>query len=240
MGAILQSEWSKLRKSIIASLLIVGPLIGLITGINAPLELKVKEWEQVLLYMNLIYALLFLPLISGVFASSICRYEHQAGGWKQLLSLPVTRGKIFIAKYVVIILLVLVIQILYLCALLAVGIIRGFEDPFPLELIWLSIIGGWFATFPLIALQLWMSIVFNSFAVPFAINVMLTLPSILIINSERLGPYYLWAQPFMMMYSGGNTDAEFSVPWEQFIAVLGGGFFLLFIGGFLYFQRKSV
>lgn len=41
--------------------------------------------------MNLTYALLFLPLITGVLASAICRYEHQAGGWKQLVSLPVTR-----------------------------------------------------------------------------------------------------------------------------------------------------
>ncbi|HWI48238.1 MAG TPA: ABC transporter permease [Rummeliibacillus sp.] len=240
MLAILQSEWFKLRKSKITSIIIIGPLIGLMTGINSPLELKVSVWEQTLLYMNLTYALLFLPLITGVLSSMICRYEHQAGGWKQLLALPVSRGQVFVAKYIILMLIVLVIQILYFCALFAVGIIRGFSDPFPIEIIWKCILGGWIATFPLVALQLWMSILFNSFALPFAVNVIFTLPSILAINSEYVGPYYLWAQPFSMMYIGGETGDVFYIPWEQLITVVGGGFILFFLGGYVYFQRKAV
>ena len=105
--------------------------------------------------MNLTYALLFLPLITGVLASAICRYEHQAGGWKQLLALPVTRGKVFIAKYVLIMLLVLVMQLLYFGAVYTVGMVKDYTDPFPMEIVWKSIFGGWVATFPLVALQLW-------------------------------------------------------------------------------------
>lgn len=240
MIAILQSEWFKLRKSKITFILMIGPLIGLMTGINSPIEVKVSEWEQALLYMNLTYALLFLPLITGVLSSLICRYEHQEGGWKQLLALPVSRGQVFVAKYIVLVILVLVIQLLYLCALVAVGSIKGFSEPFPIEIIWKSILGGWVATFPLVALQLWMSMLFNSFAAPFAVNVIFTLPSILAINSEHIGPYYLWAQPFSMMYIGGKTDDIFFIPWEQLISVVGGGFILFFLCGYIYFQRKAV
>ena len=132
---------------------------------------EINEWYLSLLSMNLTYALLFLPLITGVFASLICRYEHQAGGWKQLLALPVTRGKVFVAKYVLLMLLVLVMQLLYLGAIYVVGMVKGFTDPFPMEIVWKSIFGGWVATFPLVALQLWMSILFKSFAAPFAVNV---------------------------------------------------------------------
>lgn len=242
MLSILQSEWFKLRKSKIISIILAGPLIGLFIGLTANLrsEVGVNEWYISLLSMNLTYALLFLPLITGVLASVICRYEHQAGGWKQLLALPVTRGKVFITKYVLLICLVFIIQLLYLGSIYAVGMLKGFTDAFPMEIVLKTILGGWVATFPLVALQLWMSILFKSFAAPFAVNVVFTLPSILAVNSERFGPYYPWAQPFEMMYIGGNTDDVFFVPWDQLLTVVGGSFILLFLGGYFYFQRKGV
>ncbi|WP_026583825.1 ABC transporter permease [Bacillus sp. J33] len=243
MFSILKSEWFKLRKSRIMSILLAGPLVGLAAGIGADTSETagmVNEWYTILIYMNFPYAVLFLPLITGVLASLVCRYEHQAGGWKQLLALPVTRGKVFAAKYVLILLLVMLIQLFYLAAVYGAGMYKGAADPFPLEIIWKSILGGWVATFPLVALQLWMSVWFKSFAAPFAVNVIFTLPSILAMNSERVGPYYPWAQPFAMMYPETATEDIFFIPWEQLLTVIGGFFVLFYLGGYLYFQRKAV
>ncbi len=243
MFSVFQSEWFKFRKSKIISIIFVGPLVGFLTGYTADSlnhDMELNKWYIVLIYMNLVYALLFLPLITGVLASVVCRYEHQAGGWKQLLVLPVSRGSVFFAKFILLIILVLVIQLLYLGAIYAVGTIKGFTDPFPIELVWKSILGGWVATLPLVALQLWMSIMFKSFAAPFAVNVIFTLPSILAVNSKQFGPYYPWAQPFSMMYIGGKTDDLFFVPWDQLLTVVGGSFILFFLGGYLYFQRKMI
>lgn len=243
MLSILQSEWFKLRKSKILLIIFTGPLIGLFTGVTAKpfhVEIEINEWYLPLLSMNLTYALLFLPLVTGVLASVICKYEHQAGGWKQLLALPVTRGQVFTGKYILLMLLVLVIQLFYLGAVYGVGMMKGFTDPFPIEIVWKSIFGGWIATFPLVAFQLWMSILFKSFAAPLAVNVIFTLPSILAVNSERFGPYYPWAQPFAMMYISDTSDDVFSVPWEQLLTVVGGSFILFFLGGYLYFHRKTV
>jgi lantibiotic transport system permease protein len=241
--SIIQSEWYKLRKSKIMSIIFAGPLIGLFIGLTSKLfnaEIEINEWYKTLFSMNLTYALLFLPLITGVLASFICRYEHQAGGWKQLLALPVTRGRVFIAKYALLMMIVLVIQLLYLGSVFVVGMMKGYTDPFPMEIIWKSIFGGWVATLPLVALQLWMSIMWKSFAAPFTVNVVFTLPTILVVNSERFGPYYPWAQPFSMMYIGGDTDDVFFIPWDQVLTVVGGSFVLFFLGGLLYFQRKTV
>lgn len=239
----MKTEWYKLRKSKITFIIFAGPFIGLFIGLSGNLfkvSEDINEWYLSMLSMNLTYSLLFLPLITGVLAGLICRYEHQAGGWKQLLALPVTRGRVFCAKYSILMIMVLVIQILYLCTVFAVGMIKGFSDPFPMTIVWKSILGGWVATFPLVALQLWMSILWKSFAAPFAINVIFTLPSILAVNSERFGPYYPWAQPFSMMYIGGDKEDVFFVPWDQLLTVVGGSFLLFFIGGYLYFQRKTV
>ncbi|MDX8046484.1 ABC transporter permease [Gracilibacillus sp. S3-1-1] len=243
MLALLHSEWFKLSKSKIIFLLFVGPLVGLFGGLAGNLlnvGEQMNQWYIPLLSMNLTYAILFLPLITGVLASIICRYEHQEGGWKQLLALPVTRGKVFLSKYILLVVLVLFIQILYLGAIYAVGIIKGYTDPFPLTIVWKSVVGGWIATMPLIALQLWLSILFKSFAAPFAVNVVFTLPALLVVNSERFGPFYPWAQPFSMMYIGGSTDDVFFVPYDQLLIVVGGSFLVFFLCGYIYFQRKQV
>ncbi|MCS0670345.1 ABC transporter permease [Cytobacillus firmus] len=243
MLSILKSEWFKLRKSKIFGILLVGPLIGLGAGIGADTAETagvMNEWYMLLIYMNLPYSILFLPLVTGVLASLVCRYEHQAGGWKQLLALPVTRGKVFAAKYALILLLVLLIQLFYLTAIFGAGLYKGVADPFPAAIVWKSILGGWVATFPLVALQLWMSVWFKSFAAPFAVNVVFTLPSILAMNSEKVGPYYPWAQPFAMMYPAADTGDIFFIPWEQLLTVIGGFFLLFYLGGYFYFQRKAL
>ena len=139
MGSILQSEWFKFRQSKIMFIILTVPIIGIFLGFTSRFsneEFKINEWYLSLLSMNLTYALLFLPLITGVLASAICRYEHQAGGWKQLLALPVTRGRVFIAKYVLLIVLVLVMQVLFFVAVYIVGMIKGFTDPFPMVIVW--------------------------------------------------------------------------------------------------------
>lgn len=244
MSTLLQAEWFKLRKSKIVWLLFAGPLISLLIGLNINMEFAEEmdgyHWYILVLSMNLAYSLLFLPLISGVFASVICRYEHQAGGWKQLLALPVTRWQVFVAKYIMIILIILVMQILYLGVIYTVGILQNVTEPFPMQIVQKSILGGWIATFPLVALQLWMSILFKSFAAPFAVNVIFTLPSILVVNSEKIAPFYPWVQPFSMMYIESETDDVFFIPWEQLLTVVGGSFVLFFVAGLFYFQRKAI
>jgi hypothetical protein len=240
--SILSSEWFKLRKSGIIFIILAGPFVGFMIGLlpRFPNDLAFSEWYMLLIGTNLTYALLFLPLISGVLASVICRYEHQAGSWKQLLALPVSRWKVFTAKYVVLILLMLVMQLLYLCSIYGAGMIKGFTDPFPIDIVWKSIFGGWVATLPLVSLQLGMSIFFRSFAAPFAVNVVFTLPSILAANSERFGPYYPWVQPFFMMNIGGGTDNVFFVPWDQLLIVVGGSFIVFFACSLWYFYRKPI
>ncbi|MEK4299576.1 ABC transporter permease [Oceanobacillus sp. FSL W8-0428] len=242
MFSVINSEWYKLRKSKVLFLLLVAPLIGLFIGLaNSSIEIEeINAWHEKLVMMNFTYAILFLPLISGVLASVICKYEHQEGGWKQLMALPVTRGKVFLSKYLLLILLMLAMQLMYLVSIYLVGVIEGITDPFPMDIVWKSIFGGWVATLPLIALQLWVSIAFKSFAAPFAINVIFTLPTILVINSERFGPYYPWGQPFLMMNIGGSTEDVFFVPWDQILTVVGSSFLIFFIGGYLYFQKKAI
>ncbi|MGG3821878.1 ABC transporter permease [Geobacillus thermodenitrificans] len=245
MISLLQSEWFKLRKSkFVFTAILLGPLITFFYALMLQPDTFGLEkrflWEFLIAFTTLLYALRFLPLTTGILAGLICRYEHQNGGWKQLLALPVTRSWVFLAKYTILMLITLTMQLLYLLAIWTSGVLKGAEEPFPMMLLWKSIFGGWIATLPLLALQLWMSMLFKSFAAPFAVNVVFTLPAILAVNSEKFGPLYPWAQPFLMMYVSGDAENDiFFVPWEQVLTVVGGSFLIFFFGGLLYFRRKE-
>lgn len=244
MQAILRAEWYKIRKTNILPFILIGPILVFVIAWFINPEGDGIERGLYYIYtslnVNLAYAIMFLPLMTGVLAGMICRYEHQAGGWKQLLALPTTRGRVYASKYIVIISITLMIQVLYAAALWSVGSLKGYSEPFPIEIILKSVLGGWVATLPLIALQLWLSMLFKSFAAPFAVNVIFTMPTILVMNSEKYAPYYPWGQPFAMMYITDDKEDVFFFPWEQLMLVVGGSFILFYAIGYLYFQRKEV
>jgi len=243
MKALLSTEWLKLRKTKIMPFVLLGPILVFLIAFNV--NVSAPEWTGMkyiyaFINANIAYGVLVLPLMSGILATLICRYEHQAGGWKQLFALPTTRGKVYIAKFTVVSIIVLVMQLLVLLAMLAVGLIKQYGEPIPLDLLLRVSLGGWAATLPLIALILWLSTLFHSLAAPFAVNVIFTIPNMLVLNS-KYAPFYPWSQPFLMMnvYSG-EENGLFYAPLGQLSLVLGASFLLFAAIGFVYMQRKEV
>ena len=111
----------------------------------------------------------------------------------------------------------------------------------PWGMIATSLIGGWIACMPLVALQLGVSLVWSSFAAPLAVNVSLTIPNLLIINSDKIGPFYPWAQPLLAMMPRGQADyGAFNLPYESLLITVLGSFLSFLISGMLYFRRKAV
>jgi len=244
MGKLFQSEFLKLRKSSIWMLIFVSPILSVLLGISELSELPAFEqhqWTATLGMMTISHAILFLPLLTGIFSSFVCRYEHIGGGWKQLLSLPVSRKDVYLVKIVIVSLLIAATQILFVMGLFLIGWMKGFPVDIPWGTISTSVIGGWIACLPLIALQMFISVAWSSFAAPLAVNVIFTIPNMLIVNSESFGPYYPWAQPFlMMMPNSAESFGALNVSLETLFAVVLGSL-VLFLGiGFVYFMRKEV
>ncbi|KAF9132323.1 hypothetical protein BGX30_012711 [Mortierella sp. GBA39] len=139
-----------MSRSLIVLLILVSPLVSVLVGLLSDVDSRQQPWLVLLGALSMLHALLFMPIMSGIFAAFICRYEHQGGGWKQLLVLPVTRSGVFLAKYTVIIALLLIMQVLFLGALLLVGAVKGLPGPIPWTEIGRSLLGGWpfLATLP--------------------------------------------------------------------------------------------
>lgn len=239
---LLGSEWIKVRKSSMWLLVFVSPLFASIVGFFSMRfdDTERQFWEFLLSDMGFAHGLLFMPLLAGLFAAFVCRYEHDSGGWKQLLALPVHRSKVYLAKFTLVAMLLAATQLLYLAGMLAAGIGAGLEGPIPVGLMLQCAIGGLLATLPLAALQLAVSVGWANFAAPLAINVMLTLPNILVVNSQDFGPYYPWAQPFLaMLPDTAESFGAMNTPFVTLMLVIAAGFVVFFTSGLTYFRRRD-
>jgi hypothetical protein len=240
---VLAAERLKMSRSRLWLVLLISPALSALIGalVNLPKGADAAVWPLLISAMSMLHALLFLPIMSGLFPSFLCRYEHTGGGWKQLLVLPVSRSAVYLAKFTVVAVLLAASQLLFLAALLIVALFQGISGQMPWGMIATSLIGGWIACMPLVALQLGVSLVWSSFAAPLAVNVSLTIPNLLIINSDKIGPFYPWAQPLLAMMPRGQADyGAFNLPYESLLITVLGSFLLFLIAGMLYFRRKAV
>ncbi|MBA9083908.1 hypothetical protein FHR92_000351 [Fontibacillus solani] len=238
---ILSSELLKISKSKVWLLIVVSPILSTLVGILAEPYEGVDPWRIVLGTMVFLHGMLFLPILAGLFPAFICRYEHTGGGWKQLLVLPVSRSAVYLAKFTIVAGLLAVCQLLFLAGMLIAGWIQGFTDPIPWGIVATCLFGGWFACLPLAALQLGISLSWSSFAAPLAVNVSLTIPNMLIINSKDIAPFYPWAQPVLAMMPFGEADfGAFNLPLESLMVTVLGSFLVFFAAGLIHFRCKEI
>jgi hypothetical protein len=205
-GDILSAELLKVRKSKIWLLILVGPIIGVFFAyqnffnnypafMNDPRDNEwLEAWTQVLIF----YAPLILPVMAGVYAAFVCRFEHISGGWKQLLALPIKRSSLFLAKLCVIFLLLALTQIVVLLFFLLGGWITGLQHSLPFSQLLTFTFQGWLAVIPLATIQMFFSTWWSNFGSSLAIGIGLSLPALLIGNSSY-GQFYPWAQPLLAM-----------------------------------------
>lgn len=238
---MLSAERLKMSKSWIWVVLLASPILSIPIGALTQIPEGGNPWSIILGSMVVLHALLFLPILSGLLPAFLCRYEHTGGGWKQLLVLPVSRGAVYLGKFVMAALLLAFSQLMFLGAILLAGWIQHFTAPIPWGLLLTNLFSGWVACLPLIALQLAVSLGWASFAAPLAVNVSLTIPSMLIINSAKFGPFYPWAQPVLaMMPMEERNFGAFNLPMESLMITVVGSFLLFFAAGWMYFRRKEI
>lgn len=239
---MLQCEWKKLRTSSIWVPILAAPLLAVLVGaLMSRMDLGARaggvSWPIVYGGIVRIYAIVFLPMLAGILASLVCRTEHLTGGWKQLLALPVRRTTVYVAKFLYVLLFLALVQVLVLIGVLVDGL--GFshiQAPIPWAMLSRGFIGGWIATIPLAALQLWVSTWWNSFSAPFALNIIFTIPAMVVATSSY-APTYPWAQPMLAMLPSHQGMLNVTTETAMTITIAG---IVFMIGGWLHFTRRDI
>ncbi|RAS87545.1 ABC transporter permease [Priestia endophytica] len=243
MIPLMRAELLKLKRTKIWLLLLISPLIILTDGLTFPDDLKVESGKITLMHLYqsgaASHTILLFPLLIGIFAAFLCRHEHLNGGWKQLLVQPVRKGNVFLAKLLFIVMICALIQLFFLGSILLASAING-GSVIPEDYMLKGVLSGFIASVPLATLQIWASSLWASFGASLALNVIFTVPNILIVNSETYGPFYPWVQPALAMISeDANNIYSLSISTETLIFVIGGSFLVFFICGFFSFKRKA-
>lgn len=166
------AEWIKMRRSRIWWILVVLPVISVLAGCaNFVMNQGVLNngWYSLWSQVSLFYGEFFLPVLIAILCSYVWRLEHQGKNWNMIMTAPVTGAGIFLAKWIVVAVLLGIVQLFFGVLYVSGGLWAGIGSGLPVELSgWLF--RGWIASLTIAALQLALSMRIRSFAVPVGIG----------------------------------------------------------------------
>lgn len=167
----LQAERMKLYHSPVWLAFLILPILPAVMGTFNYLQnvdILQDQWYSLWTQHTLFTCYFFLPAIIGVYCSYLCRLEHMNYNWNTIMTAPVPVPYIYFSKLIMASVMVLLTQVWIGVLFVISGKLCGFNTPVPPELLkWLlyGAIGG----IVICALQLCISLVIRSFAVPVGI-----------------------------------------------------------------------
>lgn len=207
--SLLKSEFLKLKRKWVWFLIIIAP-IGVIAlqsiNFNLRYDFLIEKYKNDLwggLLLN-IHSLSLPVILLGItiITSIIAHLEHSSTSWKHLLILPIEKRKVFIAKFILSFSLLLIsCSILFIGSIfLGIGLEFGYSIPW-LEVIKISFF-PYFSALPILALQLWLSIVYKNQGITLIVGVFGT---VLAMFSESLPNWIIWKLPSLASQSNTST-----------------------------------
>ncbi|MBA4493604.1 ABC transporter permease [Paenactinomyces guangxiensis] len=174
---IFQADWVKLRRSVVWLIALGIPLFLSVVGIrnytehfDVFREEGITGWMGAWTQVEFLYGMLLCPVLVGVYVSLLCHFEHLGGGWKQMLSFPVSRSGVYFSKMLWAWLLVGITNFLVLALFLLIGNMFDVEGSIPWAAFLMMIFKGWLSSLTLVAVLLWVSTRWSHFGLPIALN----------------------------------------------------------------------
>lgn len=241
MKILLQVEFYKLKRTKIILITTILTLLALYQGYDFAkmgIEEKADEVFRGFLYQGsmAVYGWLVLPLIITVVLAMMARMEHSQNSWKQFLSMPVERGKVYLAKLLVGMEIILYSHVLLYLGMIMAAYSLGIEQ---IPYIWMlerfSIL--FLSSLAITGVVFYASYRFSHFGVPMVIGAGLAFPSMLVANSEKYWIFYPWDYPIVSSMND-VFDMGGKVGIMLIISIL--IFLLSLFIGFVRFRTKDV
>lgn len=200
----ISAENRKLRHSVIWLVFLAVPLLSAGYGTFNFLQnqdiLKL-EWTSLWSQHTLFYALLFFAPLVAVYAAYLWRLEHLGHNWNLIMTAPVPPFQLFLAKFVVVTKMALLTQGWVLVLFVLCGKLWAHIPGWPpLEMVfWLA--RGAFGGLAVIALQLLLSMLIRSFALPVLIALGGSIAGLVAVNQNVC---LFW--PYALMILGMNSN----------------------------------
>ena len=200
----IQAENRKLHASPIWIMFFLLPVISAGYGTFnylQNLELLTKSWYSLWTQHTLFYSLFFFPAMVAIYAAYLWRLEHLGHNWNMIMASPVRPLALFFAKFVVVIKLVLLTQLFIFFLYFLCGKVFASLPGWPPPETFFYLLRGMLGGLSVVALQLILSMIIRSFAVPIFIGLFGGIVGMLAASRSR-GLYW----PYALMQYGMNSN----------------------------------
>ena len=217
----IKAEKIKLKRSLVWIAFILLPIIPAIMGTFNYLQnidILTDGWYSLWTQHTLFSCYFFLPVIIGVYCSYLYRLEHVNHNWYRIMTLPIPPIYSYLSKLIVATCMVLLTQIWIGVLFVVSGKLCGLTGSVPIELIeWLlyGVSGG----SVICAIQLSISLVIRSFAVPVGMALIGGIGSIAAIAAGYgvMYPYSLLGLGMRANAPGGPIQCSIAVYFQNSI-----------------------
>lgn len=232
----IKTEQRKLRHSYLWLVFLVIPVLPAFMGAGNYLQnqgVLQKEWYSLWTQCSLFYSNFFYGPLVALYCAYIWRVEHLNHNWNQLMTMPVPVPFVFLSKLFLALGCTVFLQLWMWVLFVVIGRLVGLSGMPPVQiLVWL--LRGSFGGMGIAALQLVLSMVIRSFAVPIALALMGSVIGLLVSNK---GFGLFW--PYSLMLMGMNSNKDQDIVGN----ILGFGisavvFFVLFTGAGIWYLKK--
>ena len=202
---LIKAERLKLKRSPLWLAFLFMPVIPALLGMlnyMANIEILQSEWFSFWTQHTLFTCYFFLPIMIGIYSSYMMRQEENNRNWNKVLSMPVSKNLVFIAKLVQVFFMIFFSEI-WICTLFVIsGKVIGLTSAIPWGKLVIWCLFGTLGGTVIAAIQLMISLFIKSFALPVGIALGGGLSG-LVFLAKHLG--HIW--PYSLMAYGMNSNA---------------------------------
>lgn len=202
---LIRAERMKLKRSPVWLAFLVLPVLPAVMGtLNylANTDILQSEWYSLWTQHTIFTDYFFLPVMIGIYCSTIMRQEESNHNWNRVLTAPVPRALVYMAKLTCAAMMILLSEVWIGVLFVLSGKLTGMTAPLPLKelIIWCAF--GTLGGTVMAGIQLVLSLFIRSFALPVGIALAGGLSG-LVFLAKDLG--HIW--PYSLMAYGMNSNS---------------------------------
>ncbi|KOP80957.1 permease [Lysinibacillus sp. FJAT-14745] len=201
IGKLLTSDFLKIKRKGFWFLTALGP-IGVVAmqmvnyGVRKDylLEQSEDDWGFYLLNVHS-FTPLAIVLGIAILTSFMASIENETNAWKQLIALPVSKLTVYLSKFTVLAILLFMSSTILMLLSMAYGVFLDLGDSIPYAEIAKLAYYPFFASLPILALQLWIASVCHNQGIPITVGIF---GVIFAYSSFVLPDWMIWKWPSLM------------------------------------------
>ena len=202
---LIRAERMKLKRSPVWLAFLVLPVLPAVMGtLNylANIDILQSEWYSLWTQHTIFTDYFFLPVMIGIYCSTIMRQEENNHNWNRVLTAPVPRALVYMAKLICAAMMILLSEVWIGVLFVLSGKLTGMTAPLPLKELTIWCAFGTLGGTVMAGIQLVISLYIRSFALPVGIALAGGLSG-LVFLAKGLG--HLW--PYSLMAYGMNSNS---------------------------------